>query len=85
MSINIITSRVGAATSPFIKTLDMIHPSAPFILLATTSLLASAVCLVLPRTLGKPTREILEDFTSEGKLNLLLLTNYQLTYTKLQS
>jgi len=65
MGINIITSRAGAATSPFIKVLDSLHPAAPFGLLTVTSIIASLCILVLPETLNKPTRETMADMLQE--------------------
>lgn len=66
MGINIVTSRIGAATSPFIKLLDRIHPAAPYGLLSSTCLLAGLLSLLLPKTFKKPTRETLDD-VFEGK------------------
>ena len=63
MGINIITSRAGAATSPFIKVLDQLHPSTPFATVALTSFIAALCSLTLPETLSKPTRETLGDFS----------------------
>lgn len=62
MGINIITSRAGAATSPFIKLLDKLHPAAPFATVGITSLLATLCSLTLPETLNQATRETLDDF-----------------------
>ena len=66
MGINIVTSRIGAATSPFIKLLDRIHPAAPYVLLSITCLLSGLLSLLLPKTFKKPTRETLDD-VFEGK------------------
>ena len=63
MGINIITSRAGAATSPFIKVLDQLHPSTPFATVALTSFIAALCSLMLPETLNKPTKETLDDFS----------------------
>jgi len=65
MGINIVTSRAGAATSPFIKVLDSLHPAAPFGLLTVTSIIASLCILMLPETLNKPTRETMADMLQD--------------------
>ena len=65
MGLNIVTSRTGAAVSPFIKILDQIHPSAPFILMAATLVISVVLCLLLPETLGKPTREAFDDMLND--------------------
>ena len=61
MAINIVTSRAGAACSPFINQLDQLHPAGPFILMTITSVMATIVCAILPETLNTPTRETLND------------------------
>jgi len=63
MGFNIITSRTGAALSPFVKLLEHIHPSVPFFLMTVTTFITVIFCLFLPETLGKPTREKFEDLT----------------------
>ncbi|XP_057313741.1 solute carrier family 22 member 15-like [Hydractinia symbiolongicarpus] len=66
MGINIVTSRIGAATSPFIKILDQFHVAAPFALMVVCAVTATLLALTLPETLGKPTRETLDDMISDG-------------------
>jgi len=63
MGFNIITSRAGAAVSPFVKILDHVHPSLPFFLIAFTTIITFIFCLFLPETMGKPTRETFDDLT----------------------
>ena len=65
MGFNIITSRTGAALSPFVKILDQIHPCVPFFIMAITSVVAFLLCFLLPETLGKPTRETFEDLDQD--------------------
>ncbi|XP_057313743.1 solute carrier family 22 member 15-like [Hydractinia symbiolongicarpus] len=66
MGINIVTSRIGAATSPFIKVLDQFHVAAPFALMVVCAVIATLLALTLPETLGKPTRETLDDMIDNG-------------------
>lgn len=61
LAFNIVTSRLGAAISPFINNLDLIHPSLPFLVITIVTSLALFLCVFLPETLGKPTRERFED------------------------
>jgi len=71
MSINIVTSRIGAATSPFIKLLNKIHPAAPFVLMSAMSFGAFMISVALPETYKRPTRETLEDMDpTMGNLTL---------------
>eukprot|EP00111_Clytia_hemisphaerica_P008652 TCONS_00025298-protein len=67
MGINIVTSRAGAATSPFIKLLNRIHPAAPFGLMTTTCFISMLLAFVLPETFRKPTRETLDDIYQDNK------------------
>ena len=76
MGINIVASRAGAAASPFIKILNNIHPSAPFGVMAVLCFISAIMCLLLPETLNKPTRETLDDMLNDGKeyYNLFKIT-----------
>lgn len=69
MGICVVTSRAGAAVSPFIKILDKIHPAAPFIFMAATSILSGFFSFALPETLRQPTREKIEDMFKGLLLN----------------
>lgn len=66
MGINIVTSRLGAATSPFIKILDQFHPSAPFLLMSLCGMVATALCFTLPETKDRQTRETLGDMLEDA-------------------
>ena len=61
MAINIVTSRAGAACSPFINILNEFHPAGSFIFMTITSIISTVLCATLPETLNQPTRETLED------------------------
>lgn len=61
MAIMIVTSRIGAAMSPFIKLLYKLHPSAPFTLMTATSAVATLLCVTLSETVNQKTRETLEE------------------------
>lgn len=61
MAIMVVTSRLGAALSPFIKLLYTFHPSAPFGLMTFTSITATLLCLTLTETANQKTRETLDD------------------------
>lgn len=65
-----ITSRIGAASSPWIaKSLKSLHPYAPFIVMGSLSVIAAFACLVLPETKGKAMKDVVEeDETSEEGL-----------------
>lgn len=67
MALNIVTSRLGAAVSPFIKILDQFHPAGSFLLMTATSVIATFLCVALPETLNQPTRETLDDMLSTRK------------------
>ena len=65
MAFNIITSRAGAALSPFVKILDHVHPSMPFFMMSFTTLIGFAFSAALSETGGKPTRETFEDIHND--------------------
>ena len=91
-----ITSRVGAASSPWIaKGLKALHGAAPFIVMGTLALIASIVCLILPETNGKPIKDTIEDDDEEEALekdivdcklsnNSLIASNYNTRGTENQ-
>ena len=57
-----VTSRMGAASAPWVaKGLLTLHMSAPFIVMATVSFLATGVLFLLPETKDVPTLETIED------------------------
>ena len=63
-----ITSRIGAASSPWIaKALKALDPRAPFIVMGSLSLLAVLVCMPLPETKDRPICDTMED--EESGLN----------------
>ena len=63
MTVNIITSRTGAAIAPFIvSVLQGMYPPLPFIVMSGTGFVATACGLVLSETNKKPSRETYPDF-----------------------
>ncbi|XP_057313742.1 solute carrier family 22 member 15-like [Hydractinia symbiolongicarpus] len=81
MGINIVTSRIGAATSPFIKVLDQFHVAAPFALMVVCAVIATLLALTLPETLGKPTRETLDDMIGDSmKMRALYSLNEEVEF-----
>jgi len=64
----VITSRIGAATAPFVVQMTRINAILPFALMGVGTFIAAFSCLVLPETKGKPTREVIGDEeTFDGK------------------
>ena len=61
-----ITSRVGAASAPWIaKAVRAVHSTMPFIIMGVLGLLAGVACLFLPETKGHETQETENDITEE--------------------
>ena len=55
-----ISSRIGAATAPWVaKGLKNVHAVAPFLVMGVSSLIAVASMLVLPETKGTKTAEVI--------------------------
>ena len=56
-----VTSRIGSASAPWVaKSLITFHNAAPFIFMGITTLIASAILIVLPETKGAATAETCE-------------------------
>ena len=61
-----ITSRIGAASAPWIgKAVAVHHPSLPFIIMGTLGLISGVLTLYLPETKGQETQETDNDVTEE--------------------
>jgi OCT family organic cation transporter-like MFS transporter 4/5 len=61
MGLMVITSRIGAATAPFIVQMTRINSILPFAVMGVAAIIAAVGCWFLPETKGKPTREVLGD------------------------
>uniref|UniRef100_A0A7M5WT68 Major facilitator superfamily (MFS) profile domain-containing protein n=1 Tax=Clytia hemisphaerica TaxID=252671 RepID=A0A7M5WT68_9CNID len=61
-----ITSRIGAASAPWIaKAVKVIHNTLPFLIMGVLGLLAGIACSILPETKGQETQETENDVTEE--------------------
>lgn len=61
-----VSSRIGAASSPFVVQMTRINPILPFALMGSLSFFAAILCWFLPETLGKSTAEVMEDAKQES-------------------
>ncbi|KXJ11859.1 organic cation transporter protein isoform X2 [Exaiptasia diaphana] len=61
MGLLIITSRIGAAASPFVVQMSRISAILPFTLMGAGAFLAAFSCIILPEIRGMPTREVVGD------------------------
>ena len=73
MGLMTITSRIGAATAPFVVQMTRINAILPFALMGIATFAAAFSCWFLPETRGKSTREVIGDDDDvkdpqEGKL-----------------
>lgn len=61
-----VSSRIGAASSPFVVQMTRINAILPFALMGSLSFFAAILCWFLPETLGKSTAEVMEDAKQES-------------------
>ncbi|KAK3734006.1 hypothetical protein QZH41_009852, partial [Actinostola sp. cb2023] len=61
MGLMTITSRIGAATAPFVVQMTRINAILPFALMGIATFAAAFSCWFLPETRGKSTREVIGD------------------------
>ena len=68
-----VSSRIGAASSPFVVQMTRINAILPFALMGSLSFIAAILCWFLPETLGRSTAEVMEDAKQESGLSDLFL------------
>lgn len=68
-----VSSRIGAASSPFVVQMTRINAILPFAVMGSLSFIAAILCWFLPETLGKSTAEVMEDAKQESGLSDLFL------------
>lgn len=68
-----VSSRIGAASSPFVVQMIRINAILPFAVMGSLSFIAAILCWFLPETLGKSTAEVMEDAKQESGLSDLFL------------